>query len=571
MLDRDEAERLPVVIPQEDIDNDPKAFAWYEGPQGGGFTVSYQFKKYRNRPVNETPMGYLHYIVDKCNEYTKNIHSAFFDAIDEYFEGLMEYAMNHYAEFVIPFGTKHRGKRLQQCRDKPWMQWTTRKPSLTKKYTVYFTAVRYFLDDPRHYTANRDIGELLSATEYEDDLDLVESDSDDESEMNSFIDDGDIEDEREEEESSEAADESEASSSTEESTQPSDAESSQSYVSDGFDSEPYVQTPPRKIPLNGTASLGTAYRLRKRRDSSSPSPELPLASSLRKRRRASPDFDAYSALVSPTPSKVNSASKGMLGIVPRYPISLGFSIASPRKGKFSSVDSSDHPDYSDVTEKNEPEARQQSRSRKTERPETRQRQTRNDGKSSPIKADSSHRRKRKRLASDVEDFISSAGGEEEDGSDEYIDNTTENDTSMDMENSFEPRQLRPRKPPPSDGPCVLEEILSAKSSLSSIATELSSGVIALLSDNEQESSVIVISSDSESEQDDQDGSKGQSQCTRRKRGLSESDPDPHVLSEDVHLQFADMSRAQKVLLRALLLQRGLRRSYGGYVGGLSPS
>ncbi len=66
---------------------------------------------------------------------------------------------------------------------------------------------------------------------------------------------------------------------------------------------------------------------------------------------------------------------------------------------------------------------------------------------------------------------------------------------------FEPRELRPRKPPPSDGPCILEEILSAKSSLSSIATELSSGVIDLLSDNE-DSGVIVISSGPESEQDE---------------------------------------------------------------------
>ncbi len=73
MLDRDEAERLPVVIPQEDIDNDPKAFAWYEGPEGGGFTVPYQFKKYPNRPVNETPMGYLHFIMENCNERTKNV------------------------------------------------------------------------------------------------------------------------------------------------------------------------------------------------------------------------------------------------------------------------------------------------------------------------------------------------------------------------------------------------------------------------------------------------------------------------------------------------------------------
>lgn len=73
MLDRDEAQRLPVVTPQEAIDETPKAFAWYEGPQGGAFTVPCQFKRYPNRPVNRTPMGYLHYVVDKCNERTKNV------------------------------------------------------------------------------------------------------------------------------------------------------------------------------------------------------------------------------------------------------------------------------------------------------------------------------------------------------------------------------------------------------------------------------------------------------------------------------------------------------------------
>ncbi|KAK0487050.1 hypothetical protein IW261DRAFT_586988 [Armillaria novae-zelandiae] len=136
MLDRDEADRLP-VIPQEDIDNDPEAFVWYKGPRGGGFTVPFQFKKYPNRLVNEAPMGYLHYIVNKCNWYTKDIHWAFFDAIGTYFEGLMEYAEDHYAEFIVPaFSRKHRGKRLQQCRDKPWMEWTTKRPNLTHKSTL---------------------------------------------------------------------------------------------------------------------------------------------------------------------------------------------------------------------------------------------------------------------------------------------------------------------------------------------------------------------------------------------------------------------------------------------------
>ncbi|KAK0201471.1 hypothetical protein DFS33DRAFT_1347628 [Desarmillaria ectypa] len=138
------------------------------------------------------------------------------------------------------------------------MQWTTTKPSLTQKYPVYFTAVQYFLADIRHYNVIRYMGELLSATEYEDDLDLEEDD------------DGDMEEDREEEDSSEATDESEASSSTEESTYTSDMDGSQSYVSDGVDPESDVQTPPRKILLHDTASLGSAYRLGERHDSRSP-------------------------------------------------------------------------------------------------------------------------------------------------------------------------------------------------------------------------------------------------------------------------------------------------------------
>ncbi|KAK0460055.1 uncharacterized protein EV420DRAFT_249185 [Desarmillaria tabescens] len=88
---------------------------------------------------------------------------------------------------------------------------------------------------------------------------------------------------------------------------------------------------------------------------------------------------------------------------------------------------------------------------------------------------------------------------------------------------IEPRQLRPRKPP-GDGPCTLKEILSAESSLSSIATEITPNVIALLSDNEEGSNVIMISSDSESDSDE-DGFKGQGYRTQQKKGPPESDPD----------------------------------------------
>ncbi|KAK0460054.1 uncharacterized protein EV420DRAFT_1534808 [Desarmillaria tabescens] len=413
MLDRDEAQRLPVVIPQDDIEEAPNDFVWYEGPQGGGFTVPPQFKKYPNRPVNETPIGYLYFIVDKCSARTKNIHSAFFEAIDVYFEGLMEYAKVHYAEFIIPFGMKHRGKRLQQCRDKPWMEWTTTKPSLTQKYPIYFTAVRYFLADKRHYNVTRDIGELLSATEYEDDLDLKEvqeREGDDESENDSFIDDGDIEDEREEEESSDSADESEASNNTEESAHTSDIDGSQSYVSNDADPEPDIpQTPSRKISLNNTASLGSAYRLGKRYNSRSASP-TPLSPTLRKHRRNSPDFEA--SLDSPV---VRGASKAVNSV----------SKASPRKRRVSSVGSSDHPIGSDGADEDEPEARQRSRGRQK----------------SPRKAARRARKgKHKALTSEMENFISA--NEESDGSEDYTGSVTENDNLSDLADGAQPRQLR---------------------------------------------------------------------------------------------------------------------------------
>ncbi|KAK0487065.1 hypothetical protein IW261DRAFT_1589559 [Armillaria novae-zelandiae] len=321
-------------------------------------------------------MGYLHYIVNKCNWYTKGIHWAFFDAIGTYFEGLMEYAEDHYAEFIVPgFLRKHRGKRLQQCRDKPWMEWTTKRPDLTQKYIVYFTAVRCLLDNPRHYTASRDIGELLSVTRYEDDLDLVEEDND-EYEMNSFINDDDAEEEQEQEqESSETADDSEASSRTEvEITQPSDVEGSQSGISGGIDSEISVWTPPRTIPVNGMASLSSTYRLEKRHNSCSPGPDINT----------------------------------------RYPTSLEHPIASPRKRKFSSVDSdsSDHSEDSEDAEEGKPV-----KSRRRKR--------------GPQKG------KQKVLTSEMKDFLS--GGEESNGNEDYVGSATENDNLSDLADGLKPK------------------------------------------------------------------------------------------------------------------------------------
>ncbi len=70
-MDRDEAQKTPVVIPPQDIKNDPERFLWYTGSQGGGFKVS--FKKYKGRLINDTPMHHLNRLVETSEENTKAV------------------------------------------------------------------------------------------------------------------------------------------------------------------------------------------------------------------------------------------------------------------------------------------------------------------------------------------------------------------------------------------------------------------------------------------------------------------------------------------------------------------
>ncbi|KAK0474066.1 hypothetical protein IW261DRAFT_583409 [Armillaria novae-zelandiae] len=129
-------------------------------------------------------------------------------------------------------------------------------------------------------------------------------------------------------------------------------------------------TPPRTIPVNGMASLGSTYRLEKRHNSCSPGPvPMPPSPTPRKRRKG------------PGSSEVNSVSK-----------------ASPRKRKFSSVDSSDHSEDLDDAEEDKP-----AKSRRRKR--------------GPQKG------KQKVLTSEMKDFLS--GGEESNGNEDYVGSATE--------------------------------------------------------------------------------------------------------------------------------------------------
>lgn len=136
-MDREDAERRPVDIDPNNIHGNPIGFSWYTGSEGGGFIIPKTFKKYNSRCINDTPMGYLHFLVKKSRQPDHSLwltrYADLFSAINMYIEGLKEYAKREYSSFVVPFGRKHRGKRLDQCSDEEWMLWTMKQPILTDK------------------------------------------------------------------------------------------------------------------------------------------------------------------------------------------------------------------------------------------------------------------------------------------------------------------------------------------------------------------------------------------------------------------------------------------------------
>ncbi|SJL15272.1 uncharacterized protein ARMOST_18763 [Armillaria ostoyae] len=481
-MDRDEAQKTPVVIPPQDIKIDPECFLWYTGFQGGGFKVS--FKKYKGRLINDTPMHHLNRLAETSNEKTKLEHKEFFDAVEVYFEGLMEYAKQHYADFVVPFGCKHIGKLLRQFEDDPWLKWTMRQPILTNNFPIYFTAIRFLLADKGHHW---DTSELLRATaickgpEVKKDSktsmsklecilfpDHSDNAIDDESRLVDT--DTDVEYRNEgANASSDGSNDSGTGSCTEDDTSFNDSPI-QRWCSDSDDAvnsdHSEVISPDESLSVD-MALLGSLYRLdHQRRAGRSPSPV------------SGPPSLPYHLRELSDSSIASSASSGS-------PVSPGMF----QKGMGKEIG----------------------------HPEGAQRRTQNSEREFSVKTNR-HKQRREYLPSDIEDFIFTEG-EDEDGSDEYIDSPTENDFSTDTEDStnrflckfslvtglstgVEPRQLRPRKRAPDNSPCDFKRMLSAESSLSSIATKLSSGITEVHSDNDELSSVIEISLDSESEEDE---------------------------------------------------------------------
>jgi hypothetical protein len=55
------------------------------------------------------------------------------------------------------------------------------------QYPIFFAAAQKWVDNPRKYEVTRDIGERLSASEYDDDLNLNESDDEETAYDRQFI------------------------------------------------------------------------------------------------------------------------------------------------------------------------------------------------------------------------------------------------------------------------------------------------------------------------------------------------------------------------------------------------
>ncbi|KAJ7292759.1 hypothetical protein C8J57DRAFT_6390 [Mycena rebaudengoi] len=170
----------------EDPIDDGEGFGWYYDTDAGGMILP--FAKYPPQTrMHSVSLSYLRF----CREHSHK--PSFLAAFDKYQAGLYEHVQKgyNYENVFVPFGTKHRGARLRQCRDKGWLEWCQKQKYLTDKHPLFFVAVEKWLANPRKWGKMRDVGELLAPSEYKDDLDLAQTDdaSDDVSEFADFIDD----------------------------------------------------------------------------------------------------------------------------------------------------------------------------------------------------------------------------------------------------------------------------------------------------------------------------------------------------------------------------------------------
>ncbi|KAJ7757519.1 hypothetical protein B0H16DRAFT_1721250 [Mycena metata] len=157
------------------VDAEDKAFwGWYYNPDAGGMELP--FPKYRGQPMHSVDIPYLEFCA------TKTKRRDFVDAFEKYHAGLLGLIEGEgrydYEEFRVPFGRSiEQDKPLRKCRDQKWLRWCAKKQFLLDKHPLFFLAVDRWLAKPQKFERTRDVGELLSASQYEDELNLTASEA----------------------------------------------------------------------------------------------------------------------------------------------------------------------------------------------------------------------------------------------------------------------------------------------------------------------------------------------------------------------------------------------------------
>ncbi|KAF7966428.1 hypothetical protein HWV62_38410 [Athelia sp. TMB] len=155
--------KAPLV---DDPDNDP-LWKWYWAESAGGHTLTFGKYKDKNLKLYNASFRYVDFARENCNKWARR---EFIAACDIYREGLEASVEEHYGRFIVPFGRKHRGKMIEECRDKQWMLWTQGQKRLTDRHPIYFEAVQQWLDHPHQHMAIHDVGQLCDPREYEQDM-----------------------------------------------------------------------------------------------------------------------------------------------------------------------------------------------------------------------------------------------------------------------------------------------------------------------------------------------------------------------------------------------------------------
>ncbi|KAF9005857.1 hypothetical protein BDZ89DRAFT_577205 [Hymenopellis radicata] len=170
-MNTERRETAVIIVPDSVTEDDPDTFEGYIGEDAGGHRVT--FGRHNGCMLNDIPEDYMVYVKREFARTARSRRMPVFTAVERYTAWLMQYAQKNYKEFIVPFGKKHFGQKIAQCRDKNWFRWILKQPILRRKFPIFCAAVMEHLRNPIHQEVHRDIGELLSATQYADDIELM--------------------------------------------------------------------------------------------------------------------------------------------------------------------------------------------------------------------------------------------------------------------------------------------------------------------------------------------------------------------------------------------------------------